>query len=233
MEFLRSAIRPRARLRELRFRRLYRKYQRFTMINPADFVANLRIAYSVLQSIPGAVIECGTWRGGMSAALMEIGGPDRDYYFFDSFEGLPPAREIDGQAAIEWQRNTSAPDYYNNCTASLEEFQAAIALAKCPHVHIFRGFFEHTFPEFSAPPIAVLRLDADFYESTTICLEKFWNFVAPGGVILIDDYYAWDGCSRAVHDFLSNHSASERISRESAQLAVIIKHPAEKYDHGC
>ena len=39
-----------------------------------------------------AIVECGCWKGGMSAALIEIGGFQRDYYFFDSFEGLPPRR---------------------------------------------------------------------------------------------------------------------------------------------
>ena len=32
--------------------------------------------------------------------MIEIAGPDRRYYFFDSFEGLPPAKEIDGTKAI-------------------------------------------------------------------------------------------------------------------------------------
>ena len=106
LEQIRSVMRPRARLQELRFRRLYAKYRPFTMIRPDDFAANLRVAHSVLQATPGAVVECGTWRGGMSAALIEIGGPDRDYHFFDSFQGLPPAREsVDGRAAIDWQSN--------------------------------------------------------------------------------------------------------------------------------
>jgi len=32
-------------------------------------------------------------------------------------------------------------------------------------------------------------------------------------VILIDDYGLWDGCCRAVHDFLSERKATERIQR--------------------
>jgi hypothetical protein len=31
------------------------------------------------------------------------------------------------------------------------------------------------------------------------------------GIIVLDDYYTWDGCSRALHDFLSRRSSTERI----------------------
>lgn len=42
-------------------------------------------------------------------------------------------------------------------------------------------------PQFDPPPIGILRLDGDWYESTMICLKKF--HVLPGGLILIDDYH--------------------------------------------
>ena len=32
-----------------------------------------------------------------------------------------------------------------------------------------------------------------------------------GGVVILDDYYAWDGCARATHDFLSRHDLPYRI----------------------
>lgn len=44
-------------------------------------------------------MECGVWRGGMIASISEILGNNREYYLFDSFEGLPQAKEIDGIAA--------------------------------------------------------------------------------------------------------------------------------------
>jgi O-methyltransferase len=57
-----------------------------------------------------------------------------------------------------------------------------------------------------------------------ICLEKFWDHVLPGGVILIDDYYYWEGCAKAVHDFLSRRQAPERIQQgRIAGVAYIVK----------
>ena len=73
------------------------------------------------------------------------------------------------------------------------------------------------------PAIAVLRLDGDWYGSTMTCLEHLFDKVLPGGIVLMDDYYAWEGCSKAVHDFLSARSATEQIRSASEQLAFLTK----------
>jgi O-methyltransferase len=200
----------------VRYQHLFSKYRPYTMIGRLRYLENLalaKIAISNPTNQAGAIIECGTWRGGMAAGLIEVGGPKRKYYFFDSFEGLPPAEEIDGASAKAYQLNTSAPEYANNCSATIDEFRSTIALTKCPseNIEIRPGFFEKSFQSFSVPPVALLRLDADWYSSTMSCLVKFWDFILPGGLILIDDYYHWAGCTKAVHEFLTSRGASERI----------------------
>src|ERR1700736_3521338 len=97
-----------------KLRPIYRKYRTFTMIDGPTYLKNLMLAHS-FRHIPGCVIECGVWRGGMSAGLADVLGPDREYFLFDSFEGLPPAEEIDGPAALLWQSNTQSPEYHDNC----------------------------------------------------------------------------------------------------------------------
>jgi O-methyltransferase len=213
----------------VRFLAVYRKFKKFTMINRRAYVENLAlmdIALANAALTEGAVIECGTWKGGMAGGMIMVGGTKRRYYFFDSFAGLPPAQDIDGETAKRWQADTTSPRYHNNCTATLEEFEAAMTLAACPPqlVEVRKGFFEDVFPAFSPPPVAILRLDGDWYESTITCLEKFWPAMIPGGLIILDDYYTWDGCSRAVHDFLSKHRASERVRQGPiGRVAYIIK----------
>jgi O-methyltransferase len=129
---------------EIHARKLYRKYRHATMVTPDDFRANIRVAKFVLagpELREAAIIECGTWRGGMSAVLCEIGGPGRQYFFFDSFEGLPPAKEIDGERAIAYQADKSGPFYHSNATASFAEFEDTISRSGIPknRIHIFKG----------------------------------------------------------------------------------------------
>jgi O-methyltransferase len=212
---------------------LRRKYDDATMIRYPTFVANLVVVGQALRDpalAAGAIVECGTWKGGMAAALIQVGGPRRNYLFFDSFEGLPPAREIDGEKAHAWQADTQSATYYDNCSASLQEFDATIRRARATpcQVSVHKGLFSETLPNIQPPPIAVLRLDGDWYDSTMQCLDTFWDSMIPGGLIIVDDYYTWDGCTRAVHDFLSKRKAREKLRQARfGNVSYLIKEPAD------
>lgn len=101
------------------FLHLCSKYKEFTMAPTKYFWRNLLIA-DARRHVRGCVIECGVWRGGMSAAIAEVMGPDREYFLFDSFEGLPPATKEDGEEAKAYQQDTANPFYYDNCRAPIE-----------------------------------------------------------------------------------------------------------------
>jgi hypothetical protein len=211
--------------RELQFHQnLYQKYKDFTMIPEREFVDNLELCRRHTH-IKGVIVECGVWRGGMSAAMSEVLGRDRTYFLFDSFEGLPDAKEIDGNQAIAWQANKTSPGYYNNCKAEEEYAHKAMQMAMVKNYYTKRGWFSETLPFFpKEEKIALLRLDGDWYDSTMDCLVNLFDKVVPGGIIIIDDYYMWDGCSRAVHDFLSTNKRVERISRSLNGVCFIYKH---------
>lgn len=204
--------------------KLYRKYNSFTMLSKRDFFDNLELVKKN-KYLEGSLVECGVWRGGISAAMAEALGNNRTYYLFDSFEGLPPAKEIDGETAINWQKKTDAPNYYNNCAAEIEWATKAMKLSAATNYKIIKGWFCDTLPDFDKnESIAILRLDGDWYDSTMECLTNLYPLVVQGGIILIDDYLAWDGCSRAVHDYLSRNNLSCRIKQyNNGNLHYIIK----------
>jgi O-methyltransferase len=204
------------------------KYRHATMVRPVAYLANLYLTETALRSLHsplGAVVECGTWRGGMAAGLIEIGGPHRPYHFFDSFAGLPPPEDEDGEEARRWRSNVTGPRYFNNCTASIDEFISTVRRTNISpdSLHIYPGFFDQTFLHVARFPIAVLRLDADWYRSTTQCLEKFWDWVVTGGTIIIDDYHDWEGCRKAVHEFLSKRRSREEICQTPIGQVVYIR----------
>lgn len=194
---LSAAVRTRREI--ARRRKTFRKFRAFTMIPEEIYVGNLRLASTIAQ-LPGDVVECGTWRGGMIAGIADTLGAGRKYWLFDSFEGLPPAKPIDGQAALAWQRDVSSPGYHDNCRASEAEAKKAMSMSAAKDYAIVKGWFRDTLPAAGVGPIALLRLDADWYESTKQVLDNLASRIVPGGLIVVDDYYTWDGCTLAINE---------------------------------
>lgn len=205
------------------YSKLFQKYSEYTMIKPNHYVSNLTLA-SRFKDIEGCIVECGVWRGGMIAGLAEVFGKDRRYYLFNSFQGLPEPKVIDGDGALEWSRNKQGRTYYDNCKAEISYAKDAMKLTGAHDYQCVEGWFNETIPNFEFnDKIAFLRLDADWYESTMICFQNLYELVATGGCIVIDDYYAWDGCSRAVHDYLSVSKSTSRIYQTKTGVSYIIK----------
>lgn len=202
--------------------RIHWLFRKYTMIPASAYVSNLVLANKA-AAVPGAIVECGTWRGGMIAGMAKILGKHREYRLYDSFEGLPPVEPIDGSAARNWQADIDGAGYHDNCTASPADALEAMKLSAATNVSIVKGWFEKTLPAAAFPKgIAILRMDADWYTPTMQILHSLFPAVNIGGLILIDDYYTWEGCSKAVHDYLSAHKRPETI-RNQAGVCFIEK----------
>ena len=73
----------------------------YTMTSPERIGALVdAVRYVSAAKIPGAIVECGVWRGGsmMAAALTLLEAGDlRDLYLFDTFAGMtaPTADDVD------------------------------------------------------------------------------------------------------------------------------------------
>jgi hypothetical protein len=187
----------------------------YTMTSPERVHAVIEsVKYVVRRRIPGAIVECGVWRGGsmMAAAktLLALGSTDRDLYLFDTFEGMSPpsAADVDlvGRRAASVLAQSSKADagsYW--CYASLEDVQAAMAKVGYPgnRLHYVRGKVEDTVPAQAPEQIALLRLDTDWYESTRHELRHLYPRLSSGGVLIIDDYGHWKGSRQATDEFMA------------------------------
>jgi O-methyltransferase len=195
--------------------RLFKKYQADTMIIMPKFIDNVALARTV--RVQGIVVECGSWRGGMSAAIGEATG--RKCVLLDSFEGIPDAGPEDGEggkAAFAARGDRLEADE-----------SAAIAAMRRSGVpfETRRGFFESTVPALAAerPTIALLRLDGDWYDSTMICFEQLFKLVPDDGLVIIDDYGYVEGCTRATHDFLSREKREEPLQHSRYGVIYLVK----------
>ncbi len=199
-------------------------------VAPYTMVARDGVAFSAKQALTavqenfrGDIVECGVWRGGCAFAMLLaqkalFGQVKKPVWMFDSFQGLPPAGKADGLAALNYQRDVNSPTYFDNCSASIEDVRQAarsLGLVEGAEFHLVEGWFDATVPvavnRLDEVGIALLRLDGDWYESTKVCLDHFAPLVATNGVVIIDDYLAWDGCVRAVHEYLVTNDLPYRI----------------------
>ena len=152
------------------------------------------------DQIPGDFVETGVWRGGrtimMKAVLEARGDTSRRVWVCDSFEGLPVPdveRYPDDAFWAPGAGEIAVP------LESVRENFAAHALLD-DRVEFLKGWFQDTMPMAPIDEIALLRLDGDLYQSTMEVLEGLYAKVAPGGFVIIDDYY-FDSCRNAVDDF--------------------------------
>lgn len=190
------------------------------------------IRYVTKFSIPGAVVECGVWRGGsmMAAALeLEETGELRPLYLFDTYEGMSRPDDVDvdrwGRSAREIMANEDRSTGQTWAVAGLEEVRRNVLSTAYPAdlVHFVQGQVEETIPEQAPDTIALLRLDTDFYESTRHELEHLVPRVSQNGVLIIDDYGHWEGARRAVDEWLAGLERPVLLNRidYTGRIAVL------------
>jgi O-methyltransferase len=195
-------------------------------IRPLSMVPNhalIQLARQVRQTlaenVAGDFVECGVWRGGSAFLVADLlrrqGAAGRKVWLFDSFEGHRVPEEIDGPAAVEYVTNTDSPEYYDNCRVAIEDVQrSAQELGLSSYTEIVKGWFEESLSATRERigSIALLRIDCDWHASVRTCLDQLYDQVSDGGFVIFDDYYAYDGCTIAVHEFLAERKLPHRIA---------------------
>ncbi|HEY49438.1 MAG TPA: macrocin O-methyltransferase [Dehalococcoidia bacterium] len=179
-------------------RRIFR-VRKYTAILPLRLSNLHRLCREIdISAVPGDVVECGVYNGGSASILASVctrSPLERDIWLFDSFEGLPEPGTEDGIKSQGWK---------GWCHGDLEKVKTVFQKLHIPEsrVRIVKGWFQDTFPSVQIPDIALLHIDADWYESVKLCLEKFYDSVRPGGFVIIDDYGHWEGSRKATDEFL-------------------------------
>jgi predicted O-methyltransferase YrrM len=210
------------------------KVREFTMTSSQRLAAlGDAVDYVLARGIPGAFVECGVWRGGsgmmMAHRLMRHGKSDRELYLYDTFDGMSEPTEFDIQA----NSGKAAADLLASADKStavwayspLDDVKRNLARTGYPdaRLHFVVGKVEDTIPAEAPEQIALLRLDTDWYESTRHELEHLYPRLAPGGVLIIDDYGHWEGARRAVDEYLAAHDISLLLNRIDYTGRIALK----------
>jgi hypothetical protein len=193
------------------------------------------VRYVVGRGLEGDFVECGVWRGGSSMAmaltLLKLGHDDRELYLYDTFEGMSAPTDaniaFDGKPAeTRFKDRQLSVDSSDWCRSPIDEVEANLAATQYPssRLHFIKGKVEDTLPhQIPAGPIAILRLDTDWYESTRHELLHLYPRLAQGGVLIIDDYGHWAGSRKAVDEYIAEHRLNLFLGRIDFSARIAIK----------
>lgn len=205
-----------------------------------------QVVFCEKHAVQGCFVECGVWKGGavglMALANMEYGSSRRHIHLFDSFQEIcEPDESVDGKRVMESVRkklgNVSLEGRLEPLIGvydaiggpgTLEQNQVLLEKTigyDADYLHYHVGWFQETLPVVSPGlgDIAILRLDGDWYASTKICLEYLYEKVVPGGFVIIDDYGAYEGCRKAVDEFMQKNNLNVYLNHVDSICRYWIK----------
>jgi hypothetical protein len=202
------------------------------------------IDYILENKIEGAIVECGVAAGDFEYIWinrLKERSAVYDIYLFDTFAGLTEPGEHDyscddatiwvidnAEIRKTWEQNKISETVNNWCYVPLEQVQNRLNSIGYPQerLHYIVGDVMETLRDDANIPekIAVLRLDTDWYNTSKYELERMYDKVVQGGVIIFDDYYQWYGQRLATDEFFESIGIKyDFVNVGNEKTAAIIK----------
>jgi hypothetical protein len=179
--------------------------------------------FDLIKNVEGDVVECGVLYGESLLLLSFLANDEakkRKVWGFDSFEPLPPGTARDKTDTPRKLRHLSGTKAGTESVEKLLKDSGLGAEFIASQVTLVRGYFEDTLGKFTGKAIALLHIDVDLYDSYKRVLEELYPRVAPGGVIMFDEYMGtrehayFPGAQRAIDEFLGERRST--IQRDSS-----------------
>lgn len=158
-------------------------------------------------SVPGNVIECGSFLCGTTACMalhLQRQNCDKQIYACDTFEGFDPS-----EFARERHAGDAGPghDFSDNDLAYVQRKLQRLSVSH--QITLVKGLFHETLE--SVPgPFAFSFIDCDLCDSLLYAVRTVWPRLSPGGCCVFDDYEndCFRGATKAIETFLGEHSQS-------------------------
>lgn len=194
-----------------KFLALYNKVKDYTFVPiERSYALYQAVNYIIKNNIEGDFVECGVWKGGssmlMAYMLQDAGIIRNNIYLFDTFEGMSKPGAMDGLDEKEqWERGRETDTKNTMCYSPIEEVKENMKKTGYPadKIILVKGKVEDTIPTTMPSKISLLRLDTDWYESTKHELIYLYPLLTKHGVLIVDDYGAWQGARKATDEYFS------------------------------
>lgn len=168
------------------------------------------LKHAVSEAPEGLFLEFGVASGKSLQVICELEPPGR-VVGFDTFRGLPE----------DWRADFGQGKFAQESVPEIDGAELKV------------GLFQETLEPFlstTSESIAFLHLDADIYSSTKYVLDQCTSRLAPGAVLLFDEYFNYPGWEhhehKAFHEWVDANSIEFEYfaySFQGEQVAVRIK----------
>jgi O-methyltransferase len=146
---------------------------------------------------PGAFLEVGVFQGGTAWHLYQLAqAQGRELYLFDTFRGIPYSAPIDSH---------KVGDFAGVDSLTIHRLM--------PGAIIVEGIFPESVADLDLPPLAFVHLDCDQYQSVSESALYLRPYMAPGGVIWLDDSPCLPGALKAAREVFGDELLLSRTHK--------------------
>jgi predicted O-methyltransferase YrrM len=166
------------------------------------------------RSVPGIFVEAGVAMGGSACVIAKTKSKDRRLQLYDVFEMLPPPSERDGKISRQVYEyflsgkagNLVDANYIAHATDLLsftkQNMRAVGIDPDIENIVFVKGLYEDSMK--IEESVAFAHIDCDWYDSVVTCINRMADRMSPAGIMLFDDYHSFEGCRRAVDEWLNS-----------------------------
>lgn len=193
----------------------------------SKFITHLEL-FKQTQNVRGEIVEFGIFKGNSFFRWIKFRDLLEQTYSrkiigFDIFGDFPEAKfEQD-----KMKRDAFVAETNGGISISYDEINQLLEdQGLSQNVEIVKGDILQTLDNYIDKnphlKISLLHLDVDLYEPSKIVLERLFERVTKGGIIIFDDYGAFAGTNKAVDDFFENKVEIKKLPFSHA-ISYIVK----------
>lgn len=162
--------------------------------------------------VPGIFLEAGVAMGGSAIVIAKTKSRERELRLYDVFEMLPPPAENDDErshqvykAFLEGKMTGPVDRNYTAHASDLlaytrDNMRRTGVDPDAENIRFVKGLYQDTLK--IGEPVAFAHVDCDWYDSVKLCIDQLADRMSPGGIVLFDDYNSFQGCRKAVDEWL-------------------------------
>jgi len=211
-----------------------KEIDKFSMCKPPEHWAIIQsINHIKNNNIDGDLVECGVWEGGniiLFGYLLRKLNLDKKIYAYDTYSGMvePSIHDVTFKDSNlkNYKNIYKSKDGWVKCDLKKVKMNISKFIDNHDKDYIFiEGDVRETLDNQNNLPdkISLLRLDTDFYESTSKELEVLFPRLQKNGVLIIDDYGHWKGQKKAVDEYFNLKEDFYWLHRIDYKSRLLIK----------